>query len=418
MSGRVSAAWLWVAGTILNAQSTPGPDTVLRSISEKVKQNLDEAPNYVCLESVQRSRLLLPGGTFEPLDTLRVEVGLMGDRELYSWPGDNPFDENKIQELAATGVIGTGNFVLLARHVFLAHAAGFTWRGEENLGSRRALRFDYAVPRDSSAYRIHVPPRQAVVGFSGSIWADPATLDLLRIELRAEDIPPQLGIAKTRMVLDYGRLPGSGSFLLPLSSELNMTGLDGIESRNVAAFTACRKYESDSKIAFDPAPADRPKPMPAEAGLVAGVSFEVALADNLDLGDAVVGNPVRATLTRPIRDGESVRAPEGSVVIGRIVRLEKESQPFEHYILALELFALESGGTRIRIRATMREAVPTTGLIRKERRLDPTFTRQRQPGIKILVNEHHEGEGILEWDARHPRIPKGFRMRWQAEDPR
>lgn len=414
MFRRVALAWLWTA--VLTAQTPEDPDTVLARVSAKVKQNLDRLPNYVCLETIQRSRRSKPGASFEPRDTLQVEVGLVGNRELYSWPGAQSFDEKDLADMVGSGVVGTGNFGLFARHVFLARVAEFTARGEELLEGRRVLRFDFAVDRELSSYRLRVPPHQAIVGFHGTLWADATTLDLLRLEVQADDIPPELNLAGVHIVLDYGRLRvADGTFLLPASSELTMTTLQSDESRNLSKFSACRQYQSESKLALSETYSEAPEPKPAGLKLAAAAQIELALDEAIDLENAIVGNPVRAVLAKALKDGERVMVPEGSAVTGRLVRLEKETLPFEHYVVGFEFDGLESGGQAIRFHATLRDSDSAPGLMRQSKKMDPSFVRRRGPKIEILVGEQHRGQGVLLWDARHPQIHKGFKMRWQTD---
>ena len=50
--------------------------------------------------------------------------------------------------------------------------------------------FEYPARR--GGYRLRVNDREAVVGFHGSFYADPVTLDVRRMEVVAEDIPAEL----------------------------------------------------------------------------------------------------------------------------------------------------------------------------------------------------------------------------------
>jgi hypothetical protein len=44
----------------------------------------------------------------------------------------------------------------------------------------------------------------------------------------------------------------------------------------------------------------------------------------------------------------------------------------------------------------------------------PTFTQKRPAKLGILVAEQQRGQGVLLWDAKRPRIPRGLRMRWET----
>ena len=146
--------------------------------------------------------------------------------------------------------------------------------------------------------------------------------------------------------------------------------------------------------------------------------MELSLDSEIALDTAAAGDPIRAVLSRPLKDGERILAPEGSVVLGRIVRREKQGQPFDRYEIALELHTLEIGRQRYECVATMIDAGPTPGLIRQAKQLNPTFNRERKPRMEILVNQVQRGQGVLQWEARRPRIRRSLRMRWLVDDLR
>jgi hypothetical protein len=277
------------------------------------------------------------------------------------------------------------------------------------------LRYDYEVPWDNSSYRIRNPPHEEVVPFRGSFLVDAETLDLLRLDVHSDEIPPELGLDRVSTTLEYVRAKiGALECHLPRSSELTMVGLDGAESRNRTRLGDCRQYVAESKLSFETPPPDAPAPVdslepPDPPGRM---TMDLSLDSDLVLATAVVGDPVRAVLVRPLKDGDRILAPAGSVAVGNVVRLEKQGQPFDHYEIALEFHTLETSPRRYEYSATMADAGPATGLIRQARRLNPTFTRQRKARMDILVREVPRGQGVLHWEAKHGRIRKGFRMRW------
>jgi len=408
MCRRVSYALLCVAA--LSAQQDPGPDPLLARIQAKAGENL----LHVCVQTVDRSHRSTAKEPFKALDTLRLQVALIGNREQYAWLDARKFDDRELRDMVGRGAIGTGNFALHAKHVFQPRVAEFKPKGEVTHQDRRALRYDYEVPWDNSSYRIRNPPHEEVVPFRGSFLVDAETLDLLRLEVHSDEIPPELGLDRVSTTLEYARTKiGALECLLPKSSELTMVGLDGSESRNRTKLGDCRQYTTESKLSFDAPPSDTTVPVESvETADLARMTMDLSLDADLALATAGVGDPVRAVLVRPLRDGERVLAPAGSVARGNIVRLEKLGQPFDHYEIALEFHTIETGQRRYEYSATMTDAGPATGLIRQAKRLNPTFTKQRKAKMDILVREVPRGQGVLHWDAKHGRIRKGFRMRW------
>ena len=66
----------------------------------------------------------------------------------------------------------------------------------------------------------------------------------------------------------------------------------------------------------------------------------------------------------------------------------------------------------------MRKATGSPQLVKQAKRLDPTFTKRRRPGMEILVNETQRGQGILHWKADKPVVKRGLKMFWQVEPNR
>jgi hypothetical protein len=418
---RALHAIIWVS--TLTAQDLPLTDPTLAAIHSKVAEQVLRLPDFVCAQTVERAERPSSSQEFRPLDTLRLEVALIGGRERYAWAGARQFDDRELRDLAGRGMTGTGNFALHARHVFEPRIARFQPRGAVTHLDRPALRYDYEVPWENSAYRIGNPPKEEVVGFRGSLLVDAGTLELLRLEVVADEIAPELGLDRVSTVLDYAPVTiGAWAGLLPKSSELIMVGVNGVQSRNRTTLGPCREYRTESKLILD-GPPDRitpadPQPPAVPPDPPGRRVMELSLDAEIALETAAAGDPIRAVLVRPLKDGERLLAPEGAVALGRVVRREKQGQPFDRYEIALEFHTLEIGPRRLECVATLMDAGPAPGLIRQAKRMNPTFTRDRKPRMEILVNEVQRGQGVLLWEARRPRIRKSLRMRWLVEDLR
>lgn len=417
---RRTIAWalLWVAGAVTGAQTADDPDALLDRIKAKARENLTRLPDYICVQTIDRSRKDTPESQFQPVDTIRLEVGLIGDKELFAWPDSSRFQDAEISDLVQRGTIGNGSFALHARNVFLTSGPEFTLRGEETLEDRRVYRFDFDVAASRSGYKLRVPPLEAIVPFHGSFWADAETLDLLRLEVTAEEIPPRLGLAEANDWMEYARVAiGDSDFLLPRSSELHMLSIQGDVRRNRTKFSDCRQYVGEASISFLRAEAELPPAREKKdfTRLPPHLTLELALESEIDSQTAFVGEPVQAVLTSPLKKGEKELAPKGAVVHGRLVRLEKYNQPFDHYVVGLEFHTLEYGGQRAEFTATMRKASGSPALVKEAKTLDPTFDRRRKGFMQILVNEQQSGQGILHWKADKPLIGRGVKMLWETE---
>jgi hypothetical protein len=125
---------------------------------------------------------------------------------------------------------------------------------EEKLDDRTTIRFDFEASEMFSGNVISSGGASASTAVRGSYWADATTLDIVRVEESAVDIPIFLGITQETTVVDYRRVKiGASDALLPVRAELTIAHSNGHRSRNVTEFMRCRQYGSESTIHFDDA---------------------------------------------------------------------------------------------------------------------------------------------------------------------
>lgn len=395
---------------------TEEPEGLIKRIQARMRENLERLPDYTCLQTVERWMRPSRKKEFEKVDTLRLEVGVDGDREIYAWRDAAQFEDKELREMVSRGTIGSGDFALHARNVFLGGSAAYSYQGLEEFEGRKVHRYEYGVAIEKSRYRIRVPPEEAVVGFSGSFLADAETLNLVRLEVAADEIPEKLGLAEAHIRMDYAWLRiGAGDFLLPKGSLMTMATATGEENRNQTDFSGCRQYVSESKIQFagDTSAAGAE---PGALNLPPRAVLEIELVSEIDLEAAAVGDKVEAVLKRPVEDNGRIVAPVGTTVRGNLVRLERNSIPFDHFEVGLKFHTLEARGAKTTFTATLDEVGRSSGLVREQKRMDPVFTKRRSTRFDILVRETPKGQGVLHWDAKHPRVKKGLGMRWVIED--
>jgi len=386
----------------------------------RVKADLERLPDFVCLETADRFRRASSERAWEKIDTVRFEVALVGNEELYALPGERRFQARLLGDYVARGSISTGQLALLAKHVFLPSTVQFTYRGETEQGGRRAYEYAYDVPAAQSSYHLRVGKSDSVVAFQGVFWIDAGTLDLLRLEVQPYDLPESLGLAEASTSLEYTRVDIDGvDVLLARSATLSVTATNGDENLNRTRLSGCRHYRSESTIRFaadEGAPSgEATRAAPAEIELPAGAVLELTLDSSIDPATAKIGDTIKAKLAHPVKVSEGIIIPQGETALGRVVRLEMMTIPFPIYQVGLEFDTLTAGDRMIPLTATMDEAGPAAGLLRQSKHLNPTFTRRRADRIDMLVREVQRGQGILEWDAKHTPIPPGLRMKWRVQ---
>ncbi len=410
--------WLY-GGSLWAAQSGLAPEVLLLArIKVHMEQNLTRLPNYTCVETVERSRRRAPARKFELVDALRLEVAMIGRKELYSWYGENQFQDRDLIDMVGGGAIGNGDFALHAYSVFLSSAPAYTYAGERMLDNRLTIRYDYRVPLLSSGYRIRVPPREARVGYRGSFWVDAQSLDLVRLEVIADESLEELGLREARTTIEYARVPiGEEEFLLPQRSELLMTDLQGNQSRNRVEFTRCRQFAGEARLSFgDPPPGlEPPKPEVREIELPGGLGVELRLETPVDSQTSFVGDPLRAVVARHVKKDGRILIPKGAAVTGRLTRLEKLAAPASHYLVGFEFYAVEFGSVRAPFRAHLQQAGAATSRLPGGPLALTDLPPDRRTTLLLLEPaSRRPGTALLLARASRLQLPRGFTMLWNT----
>ena len=167
----------------------------------------------ITLERFKRSKARAP---FELGDRLRLEVAYTGGQELYSWPGDARFEAGIENLLPGHGMVSNGSYALHIRNLFLRDVAEFAAPREEKCEGRPCVKLDFQIPAVRSGYALSAGNRSAPAPLVGSAWFDPASLDILRLEVRVDEAPPSVRIASTRETTEYMRARiGDVEFVVP-----------------------------------------------------------------------------------------------------------------------------------------------------------------------------------------------------------
>ena len=335
------------------------PDAaILENVRLQMVQNLMHLPNYTCLQTIERTQRRAPARRFELVDMIRLEVALVNGRELFSWPGADKFDDKEIYEIVNGGAIGNGSFALHAKSVFQG-APQYKFAGEEGVGPRRLLRWDYRVPLLSSGYTIRVGDKQAVVGYHGSFWVDPKSLDVVRLNVEADDIPLDLNLLQAGTTVNYMRVEiGGASFLLPQSSDLRMLDSGNTENMNRMRFSSCHQYLGESKLLFsDPADAPAAARQVETVNVPEDVSMNLTLETPIHSGSTAVGDPVTFRLSRALKHDKVTLFEKGALVHGRVTVLRKLSGGAEGFAVGIQLFEIQSPIKQAAIDARIEDGV-------------------------------------------------------------
>lgn len=400
--------WLWLLpGLLLAAPEAPtgsansaDADAIrLARIKVHMSEILTRIPDYTCQLTVERTARLPKTRRFRLMDLLRLEVALVQGRELFSWPGAGKFDDRELGKIVGGGTIGNGNFALHARAVFLGGGVDFKYEGTREEKGRTLFRYTYHVPRAKSGYTLKSGELQGVTGYHGFFEVDQNTIDLIRLEVEAEEIPPHLPIQAARDLMEYARVKiGEHEFLLPKYSELSLTDEAGAEHRNRTTFAACRQYTGESVISFaDPTPEPATGAAPAAPAanvaveLPAGLGLLISLDDTLRFDKAAVGDLVIAHTVENARWKGKTMVPRGAVLRGRVLGFNRYYARTEIVRADVQFTSLEFPGAHAEIAGAL-EDVSTL----------PGWTR-------AAVDK----QGIIYISGTRLELPRGLRMLWR-----
>jgi hypothetical protein len=235
------------------------PQALLRGIRSRAMAHLSQLPNYMCRQVV--NRLVRPAGsTLGHQDKVELVVAFVGREELFSKPGEDRFGERSITELAP-GTIGNGVLGSQIDMLFASDAAEFRFAGSAKKDGHKTYRFDLFMPQEKSGFRVRHGGAEAIVAYEGSVWVDAETLEMVRVDLKINQIPASVGVRSIEKSMHYELMNIAGTdFLMPRKSELAATDDVGNYSLNLISLDQCREFTGHSTITYGaPAPETSPQ---------------------------------------------------------------------------------------------------------------------------------------------------------------
>jgi hypothetical protein len=240
------------------AASAPADSTRTRSVSPS--ENLieraraaafefsEKLPNFICQEYMARYRQR--GREQTPLDIVSAEIIYDHAKESYRSVkiNDRPTDTN-LEEIS--GSWSTGEFASTLLSLFSADTnARFRSGGASSISGVSAQVYDFEVPSGNSHWMVRADSQTLVPAYKGSVWVDPSTAHVLRIEMEARNIPPDFPMNTIESAVDYSNVwIGGTSFLLPVHAETLGCPRDaGDCSHNIIDFRNYHEFRVDVKI--------------------------------------------------------------------------------------------------------------------------------------------------------------------------
>lgn len=231
-------------------------------ILEKTRKNtlaaVEEMPDFVVKQQIQRSAAYAGTNNFRNLDRLVVAVSYRSDgREEYKVLSLNGVQQTNTQSKQSYEEVGgtssTGEFVTVLVKIFKPESeTKFELIDTDSAGGRRAVVFNYSIEREKAQQRITAQryiTDSTITGMEGKIWIDREDFRVLRVESAATEIPESFPIRSARRIIDYDWVKISDEkYLLPLLSDVRLTFREknqAFETRNLIRFKDYQKYGTE-----------------------------------------------------------------------------------------------------------------------------------------------------------------------------
>jgi hypothetical protein len=225
----------------------PGSAGLLERILQRATEDLAGVPNYVCVDSIERSLSIPSEHEFRRLDRVHAEAAHIGGADRFSWIGNSAFQSRNPTVMVGYGAGFGGDFSDNRALVFQNSQTKMSYAGRVTIDGRPALRFEF--DHSGGALGVTNGNQSGRTAARGSFWIDPQTLDLLQLDIEGYAIPSDLEVRSISDSTTYWRvLIGQQVALLPRNSEFRLTYADGIGRRNASVFSNCRQAFMFRKI--------------------------------------------------------------------------------------------------------------------------------------------------------------------------
>jgi hypothetical protein len=230
-------------------RSLPPAESLIERAREVAFQFSEKLPNFVCQEFM--SRFTQRGrGDKMPLDLVSAEIVFEDGHESYrNVKIDNRPTDKPLQEI--DGSWSTGEFASILLELFHPDThAQFQSGGASTISGFSAQVYDFQVQSENSRWTLHAGSQSLAAAYAGSVWVDPNTARVLRIEMQAHNLPSDFPMDTVETALDYSNVRlGETSFLLPVHAEaLGCERGTNYCSHNIIDFRNYHEFKSEIKI--------------------------------------------------------------------------------------------------------------------------------------------------------------------------
>jgi hypothetical protein len=227
-------------------------DQLIRRATDAALDFTETLPSYVCEEMVTRYASQSTPASWNPLDVVTMSVVYDNGKEDYRNIAVNGKPKKSLEETG--GAWSTGEFGTVLVDLFSpATSADFIYQRNDRIAGIDTKLYNFAVKRENSHWQIHMESQSYQPAYKGSVWIDPQTGRVLRIEMQAVGFPDAFPTDHVESATDYQyvRLGDAKQYLLPTHAEtLSCQRGTNLCSRNAIDFRNYHKYTGESNITF------------------------------------------------------------------------------------------------------------------------------------------------------------------------
>jgi hypothetical protein len=349
-------------------------------------------------------------------DRLRLDVAVGDGAEMFSYAGARRFETTSLADLALSGSSGSGSFSSFLSNVFGADAQDFRYIGEKDISTGRFAAFTYQVPLAKShySYSTHTGTGSGqIVPFGGTFYAVPVTAELKRLVVEATQFPSG-DVCRVVDTMDYHTVKiGSGEFLLPEVSTMEVLYREGEEDLNETRYSGCHEFTGESTIRFDDPEEPGSAASTAKAALKAlppKTRIRVKIDPPLNSDTAAAGDAITGVVEHEVKAKGQVVVRTTDRLHGRVLRLEQHMMGQPRWVVAIRFDSIERDGVE--------QEVSFRPLDDGDRSKEQLRTLGRGIGRPVPINvpERPAGAGVFVFsEAGRLVLDQKFHSEWETK---
>ncbi len=227
----------------------PSGDPFIEEARAAVFEFSETLPDFTCRQVTTRYSSNSRGEKWKRRDRIEADVLFLRGRERYQNIRRNGKPVKK--DPRYSGSWSMGEFGTLLQDLFHPRtAAQFEPAGNGQIGGHPVRIYDYRVAARTSHWKVSFEGNRLQPAYEGSVWIDPETKRVLRVEMKAVEIPDSYPLDRIEMASEYGpvRIGGAEYILITRSENLSCKRYSAACTRNEIQFLDYRKFTAESTI--------------------------------------------------------------------------------------------------------------------------------------------------------------------------